>query len=436
MDNALDQLALEQNKSIASLRQQFMNDFEAGAEHRDTLLQHQAALNSSFAARTDLKAKLTVAVEHLGKAKGHLTQLIQSVRGFSKVLGDKPIPQERAFSMLQTGSERHGSQAHLPGMGSLLKRPEHAYNHVNQHVSDLADQLDAVNAESIEEAETQKVEYENQLQELKYNNTIQAEANDKVAEEITQLDKVIASWRSSADAISVENNKYRHDLETMQANMSLAQEYLKKSLIKTSEPFAETDELMVLDELEKQDEAHNAHKVHKKSLDEISPKVALLQMTDPHDNEGHARGLLKTLSISLDKLLEEHQASLDALKADFDKEFGKHMKHHEELVEEFSQLNQTRAAKTTLKSRLEVAEAHLKKTNLQLKKRRESFLAFARHLSQRPSPIQDGSHGSNIVDVANKVQAKVDQVDKAIEGPLDWLKNIAHNSLGSFAHED
>jgi len=430
MDNILDQLALEQNASVTLLRQQFIHDFGGGAEHRAALLKHQAELNSTLTARTDLKANVTAAVEHLGKTKRHLTQLIESVRGFSKLLGDKPILEELTVSMLQTGSERHGGKEQLPDMKTVLSRPKHAFDHVNQHVSDLADQLDAVNEESIEEAEAQKAEFDKQLADLKENNTFQTEENDKMAEEIAQLDKVITSLRFQASEISDETSNYRHDLETMQANVSLSQEYLAKSLEKTDEPLAETADLTVLDELEKNDEAHMARKAHRESLGKISPKLALLQMYKPDEKEGHARGLLKTLSNSLDQLLEEHQASLDALKADFAQEFGENMKHHDELMEEFSRLNTTRAAKTTLKSRLEVAVAHLTKTNKRLKKRRESFLAFARRLAQRPTTFEEVSRGSKNIDVMHKVQetaeADVADVVKVTEGPLGWLKKIAH----------
>jgi len=431
MDNALGQLALEQNASITSLRQHFMNDFEAGAEHRVKLLQHQAELNSTLAARTDLKAKLTAAVEHLGKTKLHLRQRITSVRGFSKLLGDKPILEERAVSMLQTGSTRQSSQAQLPDIRTVLSRPKHAFNNVNHDVSDLAEQLHAVNEESIEEAEAQKAEFDKQLIDLQHNISFQIEENLKVAKDIAQLDEGIKSLRSQTSEISIENTKYRRDLETMQANMSLAKEYLEKSIKKTDEPLAQTADLAVLDELDREDEAHMARKAHKKSLSEISPQLSLLQVSKPlTTRRTHARGLLKNLSNSLDHLLEEHEASLDSLKADFVLEFDQNTKHHDELVEEFSRQNKTRAEKTTLGSRLEVAVAHLTKTNKKLKKRRESFITFARNLALRPNPSEDVSRAINIVNQTQKVQIK-DEVDagkaigkKIAKGSLAWWKKM------------
>jgi len=103
--DALSDLTTETNASEWALHNQFMKQYNVGAEHKASVLQLQSDLNSTQADAIELINRLTVAMDHLENTHDYLKDQAQAVRSFTKQLSKKSVPGNAAVSLLQTAYE-------------------------------------------------------------------------------------------------------------------------------------------------------------------------------------------------------------------------------------------------------------------------------------------------------------------------------------------
>jgi len=391
---ALSELTVETNASEWALHDEFEKKFGIGAAHKASLLSKQAELNATKADAIVLIDRMTAAMDHLENTHQYLLDKAEAARSFNKQLSSRPVPGKNggAVSLLQIASQK----LTLPDMKQVLQKPTTAYNTVNTHLVDLAAQLQQVQDKGVSEAEDASEQYNRQIKEIKINITHQEHENHKVVVDINKFDVSIAGLRENADVFTASNKKLRDDLQLIQANITLVQEFLIQSLDRANESTTDTPELLILSELENEDNTKKQELAHKKSLERITKKhekLALLQLARPGavktktNKTAGAQNILTELAGSLEKLMAEQAESEAALKEAFETEYEELSKTSETLVEEWDTLNTTRASKIEVETRLKLAVKHLEKTSKSLRKRREALLAFGHKLADREDPL-------------------------------------------------
>jgi len=375
---------------------------------------------------------------------------VASCLQFGTDMAGNPLSGSGKLSLLQTGAKIDKEE--LPGMKLVLEKPDAVYKSMTQHVSSLGEQLEAVNAQGVDEAEQEKKEDDEQIKKLEKNNTHQMHENEKVERDIKLLDMTIASLRAKADLLMDQNKIVRADMKGVQDNIVLVQEFLLTSLEKSDENSSNTDDLIIIGELATADAAKKQELAHKKSLDIIakkqdkktvaaktvkavkrskSSKLSLLQVgsakkhgdikKDKKDDKGaSAHDLMAALASNLEQLMAEQAESQATIKASFEEESNALLAKHEELVEEWNTLNATRAAKTEVESRLKVAVSHLDKVHKSLSKRHVSLLNFGRKLANRPNPLAD--HKENLMQ-SSSIATNATVTNNTWQ-PLAWAEGL------------
>merc|ERR1740117_1134778 len=254
----------------------------------------------------------------------------------------------------------------------------------------LQEQLAAMNAEELGEANQEKQAYDEQLQEIKHNVTAKEHENAKVVRDIRALDVEIAGLRAAVDPLMERNKVMHEELVQIQSHIGLVQEFLTTSLESSEENASVTPDLRVISELENEDLAQKRTLAHQQSLEfiakktttkkvikklptKLAKKIALLQTQFPvHDkkhlvkatHDGEAKGILTTLASSLQQMMDEQAVSQQAMKEAFEEEYANHTTKLDKLAEEFISLNATRVAKTERVAKLKVAVSHLNATRV------------------------------------------------------------------------
>jgi len=317
-----------------------------------------------------------------------------------------------ALSLLQTGLEKDSLEKDIP-FNKIMKKESTVYKDSLSQVGSLQQQLSAVNAQNMAEAEEEKGVYDEQLQEIKHNVTAQERKNAAVVRDIKALDVEIAGLRATIDPLTEHSRVMREELLSIQSNIGLVQEFLTSSLEKTDQNVSMSADLQVITELENEDFVQKHALAHQKSLDminkktttkkvlpkKLAKKIALLQTKfEKHDKKhvkaaekekgADAKGILTTLASHLQEMIEEQAAAQAAMKVAFEEEYSNHTAKLDKLAEDYISLNATRATKTDRIAKLKVAVSHLQKTSKSLTKRRESLVNFGNKLAARPDPMQ------------------------------------------------
>jgi len=296
----------------------------------------------------------------------------------------------------------------------IMKKSSESYTESVVQMGALQEQLAAMNAQNLGEANQEKQAYDEQLQEIKHNVTAKEHENAKVVRDIRALDVEIAGLRAAVDPLTERNKVMHEELVQIQSHIGLVQEFLTASLESSEENASVTPDLRVISELENEDLAQKRALAHQQSLEfiakktttkkvikklptKLAKKIALLQTQFPvHDkkhlvketHDGEAKGILTTLASSLQQMMDEQAVSQQAMKEAFEEEYANHTTKLDKLAEEFISLNATRVAKTERVAKLKVAVSHLKTTSKSLTKRRESLVNFGNKLAARPDPIK------------------------------------------------
>jgi len=298
----------------------------------------------------------------------------------------------------------------------IMKKSSESYTESVVQMGALQEQLAAMNAQNLGEANQEKQAYDEQLQEIKHNVTAKEHENAKVVRDIRALDVEIAGLRAAVDPLTERNKVMHEELVQIQSHIGLVQEFLTASLESSEENASVTPDLRVISELENEDLAQKRALAHQKSLEfiakktttkktttqkklptKLAKKIALLQTQFPvHDkkhlvkatHDGEAKGILTTLASSLQQMMDEQAVSQQAMKEAFEEEYANHTTKLDKLAEEFISLNATRVAKTERVAKLKVAVSHLHMTSKSLTKRRDSLVNFGHKLAARPDPIK------------------------------------------------
>jgi len=413
MASALEDMQSEQNASEVAMRTAFDKDYAAGDKRHNTSLAKQQELNASKVEVVALKQRMTDAVQHLNSTHNMLSERFQAVRSFTKSMGTRHVAGSSTLSLLQidTDSAKPSKKA------AVADKPSTVYTSMQGHVGALAEQLQAVQSQGLSEAEDLKVEFDEQLLQIKKNISKQELENEKVVRDIKTLDMKIASLRTMSDEFVQKNSIIRNELLDIRSQIDLVQEFAVSSLQTTDENVSMTPELLIIGELDNDDIQRKQELAHQKTLEAITKKSAkqvpakelvkktakktvktsksqlsLLQFgSRKHEakpQKADAHELLSTLAANLQQLMEEQDESKAVIQAAFDEEYANLTSKSAGLVEEWNTMNATRAFSKERIAKLEVALKHLKSTTKTLEKRRESLLTFGRTLSTRPDPLQ------------------------------------------------
>merc|ERR1712187_105087 len=106
------------------------------------------------------------------------------------------------------------------------------------------------------------------------------------------------------------------------------------------------------------------------------PELGLLELTATRGAAPDPQDLLQKLMASLGDLAKEQNASAEALKASFEKQFQEGSEHHASLLKDQAKLNETKQSESELVERLGTALKYLKDTGSDLAKQKESILSF------------------------------------------------------------
>merc|ERR1712151_764737 len=107
---------------------------------------------------------------------------------------------------------------------------------------------------------------------------------------------------------------------------------------------------------------------HKHLLKSVAkpPELGLLELTATRGAAPDPQDLLQKLLTSLGDLAKEQNASAEALKATFEKQFQEGAERHTRLVKEQAELTEKKKSEQELVQRLKVALEHLKETGSDL----------------------------------------------------------------------
>jgi len=447
MTSALAELSEEQNASEAALRESFLGEYSEGAEKTAALSTKHDELNQTKYAAIELQDKLVVAVEHLQSTHRQLKERSESLHSFAARLGSKKLPTAKGLSLLQEEDgvsliQLKSATVKVSGVDvkAVLEKPKAIFQGMSSNVSALGSSLQAAQEKATEELMDKKEDYEADIAEAKLNNTKLEAKNHVTSRAITVVKLHVKELRKEASDLNKQNDLMRRDLVAIQANISLAQEFLAKSLERTNETDTDSEDLFVLHELQEQDQADESEVFHQHSLSKItksviaasnshsksvkatkdkttkSAKSSLLQLSRgivrhaekkpssrsaksskskkdgkemAEDGKEGAKSLLTSLESALETLITEQEASAIELKEQYDIEMDEQLNLTSVLLQTQSELSETQNVTLALEGRLVTAVSHLKNTQKTLKKRREGMKKFAQKLAARPNPMNN-----------------------------------------------
>merc|ERR1712187_684254 len=136
--------------------------------------------------------------------------------------------------------------------------------------------------------------------------------------------------------------------------------------------------LSVLSELDAADatRAHEAERRYLLSSVAKPRELGLLELAATRDASPDPQKMLQQLLASLGDLAREQNASAEALKTTFEKQFKEGSERRDVLLKEQAELNEKKKLEKKLIERLQVAVEHLKKTGNDLEKHNESLRSF------------------------------------------------------------
>merc|ERR1712151_356381 len=302
----------------------------------------------------------------------------RSLRGYARKVADAQI---KSLSLLQLAAARHAPTAHappaLPGVSEVLSKPTEVYQSMNSNVNQLEKRLSEVEQQQTTKVAEQKAEYEQRLQKQVEENTHIKTANLKLLTDIEALQRTSAGLRVDAKKQTTTNEKLRNELEILQKNVTTAQEFMSMTLAKAADLFNDS-QLSVLSELDAADaaRAHEAERRYLLSSVAKPRELGLLELTVTRDAAPDPQKMLQQLLASLGDLAREQNASAEALKTTFEKQFKEGSERRDVLLKEQAELNEKKKLEKKLIERLQVAVEHLKKTGSDLEKHNESLRSF------------------------------------------------------------
>jgi len=279
------------------------------------------------------------------------------------------------------GKLLHRIEHRLPSARVIMDKPTKVFSKLTAQLSDLRAHLDEAAAEEHVEAHHRKAEYEAALEEQRSNTSAIRSENKRIKNELMLVNGENHELREHAMELQSRSEELKNELAALQGDMTTSQEYAQLS-VKAS---ADNDsKLQILRDLEAKEEAFSEKQTHKENLqtqmmeddsddEDALDSLALLQVEDePVDTLDYVR----TLGANWEHLDEEEQASLEDLKAEFDKEMTHERNEQFDLIAEQESLIDRRTGALTLKKELDAAVNHLELTKSHIRDNLDELKGF------------------------------------------------------------
>mmetsp|Transcript_12328 Transcript_12328/g.28916 ORF Transcript_12328/g.28916 Transcript_12328/m.28916 type:complete len:367 (+) Transcript_12328:154-1254(+) len=276
---------------------------------------------------------------------------------------------------VESGNRKDVDGDRLPAVMQLNSAVQANVKQIGARMSELQEQLAKVEHRHENEIAESKHDFEQRLRKQNSRNSEVAQENAQLSQKNSEAQTSIQSLRRQASDLQTKNAEIAEDISQIQANLTVAQEYVAEAL-KESTAAQRAPELEVLHELDKQDKEQKARKEHDTHLQEISSgkRLSLLSMESKPVLDPEA--LMKSLATEYLDLAQQRNASLQALKQAFEKEFDAGEHQYKSLVEKRKDLEAVNKARKELADKLQSAVRHLQKEQKELKKRRASLRKF------------------------------------------------------------
>jgi len=224
-------------------------------------------------------------------------------------------------------------------------------------------------------------------------NTVVEQQNADLLLLIGSLTQNVSKLLGDCAKLQESNKRWSADLQAMLVNFSSAQEFIDLALNDSVEALGAAPELKILDELNEIEMTRRAKQAHERSLSEVQHAVALLQVDQDINEEGHDLiGLLGDGMINLEMEEMASKASLlSAFQKDYDDLAQRYAQRHAQLLERQDGLNHTKDAQADLQRRLNLAVANLQESQTVLQERSMAVRAFEMSMASKPIPENVGS---------------------------------------------
>lgn len=288
----------------------------------------------------------------------------------------------------------------LPSMaspGGSLPEVDAVMTKASDTLSDFAAQAKKMQEKVTQKQESSKAALAAQKNDYEQRLAAQADkekeavvANKQVRAAINVLQDSIDELKTHAGKIQRSNSIMREALLSLDPKMATARSFLEDSLKITDD--SQAPELEILEAPKPEPSLKNFLAVTHDDFDvkqiaaENSQVVSLLSTggaaevaasTPPRRPQTSPEDLVRMLASGLEELERDQNAGEADLKAHFIVMFEQGEKRLAELAEERQSLEDSKAAKEALRGDLQVAKAHLMKTNQNLEKRLNGLRVFA-----------------------------------------------------------
>jgi len=251
----------------------------------------------------------------------------------------------------------------LPNALTVLKRPQHVMSTLTEQLKQLKADLDSEDQSGLEQAAEQKNELEEVLDVQRQNTTEMRRENRRLESEIDDVRQNNDNLRQRAIQLQQYAEEMRVDLRDFQNNLSVAEEYVSKSLQAGDKHEGKLNILRHLELQEAEESSKTAHKQQLSDFDEEpATEVALLQLADV----GDALSYVNTIGQRFSDLKQEQEASFKALRMQFDKQLQDETARQIVFLGQQEELKEDKAKAVELNNQLSAAVKHLTKTTSSL----------------------------------------------------------------------
>merc|ERR1712232_122747 len=108
-----------------------------------------------------------------------------------------------------------------------------AFQTVSSKMDELRAGIATARMDALKQMAAQKTEFDSKLEELRERNRDAETTNGRLAEEIGELRGQNLQLRSNASELSIECHNITRELEVLQANISMAREFIARSVNST-----------------------------------------------------------------------------------------------------------------------------------------------------------------------------------------------------------
>jgi hypothetical protein len=271
-------------------------------------------------------------------------------------------------------------------------------------VSSKMDELHAgiakIKADSMSAVSTRKVELDSKLEELLARSRNVENINVGLAADVANLQRSNLRLRNQSSQLADECRHITADLQAMQLNITMAQEFIARSVSSSNFSLHSSPELQILNELDSKDAAKESEQNHEKHLSALGDLasagiatngdlagwtngVVMLQQSAAEKSPG-TQDLLNELLSSYVSMSGQQSTSLTSLEEAFEKERVKNDQQYSTLLEEQTQLNATKHLEQAINLKLRDALAHLTASRDHLASEKVAVQRFATRLEHKP----------------------------------------------------